>query len=124
MVVNTALTWLPKAIRTEMATTEMKARIKAYSTRVLPFLLFIRRSAILALVIALLIIVFHLLSIKKCSKFLKRARLVWLVPDERLSINESDKWFGKGIERMELLNSPMLTNLGTSGCFPPPRAGS
>src|SRR5476649_2391074 len=57
MVVNTALTWLPKAIRTEMATTEMKARIKAYSTRVWPFLLFIRRSALLARIITLLIIV-------------------------------------------------------------------
>src|SRR5271170_2467530 len=64
MVMNKPLTWLPRAIRTEMATTEMKARIKAYSTRVWPFLLFIRRSASLALVITLLIIVFHLLSIK------------------------------------------------------------
>ena len=49
MVVNTPFTWLPRAIRTEMATTEMKARIKAYSTRVWPFLLFIRRKARLAL---------------------------------------------------------------------------
>src|SRR5271169_6842476 len=64
MVVNTPLTWLPKAIRTEMATTEMKARIKAYSTRVWPFLLFIRRSAFLARIITLLIIVFHLPSIR------------------------------------------------------------
>src|SRR5260221_714113 len=57
MVVNTPLIWLPNAIKTEMATTEMKARIKAYSTRVWPFLLFIRRNADLALVIILLIIV-------------------------------------------------------------------
>src|SRR5271170_2266575 len=64
MVVKTPLTWLPKAIRTEMATTEMKARIKAYSTRVWPFLLFIRRSAFLARIITLLIIVFHLPSIR------------------------------------------------------------
>ena len=46
MVVNTLFTWLPRAMRTEMATTEMKARIKAYSTRVWPFLLFARRSAL------------------------------------------------------------------------------
>ena len=57
MVVNTLLTWLPSAINTEMATTEMKARIKAYSTRVWPFLLFIRRKALLAFVITLLIII-------------------------------------------------------------------
>src|SRR5450755_1590420 len=71
MVENTLLTWLPKAIRTEMATTEMKARIKAYSTRVWPFLLFIRRSAILALVITLLIIVFSPPLNKKMFKNFK-----------------------------------------------------
>src|SRR5271155_5510474 len=69
MVVNTLFTWLPKAMRTEMATTEMKARIKAYSTRVWPFLLFIRRNALLARVITLLIIVFSPPLNKKCSKF-------------------------------------------------------
>jgi hypothetical protein len=55
-----------------MATTEMKARIKAYSTRVWPFLLFIRRSATLALVIILLIIVFSPpLNKKKFKNFKK-----------------------------------------------------
>jgi hypothetical protein len=41
MVVNTAFTWVPMVARTEMATTEIKARINAYSTKVWP-LLFVR----------------------------------------------------------------------------------
>ncbi len=39
IVEKTLFTAFPSRIRTEMATTETKARIKAYSTRVWPFLL-------------------------------------------------------------------------------------
>src|ERR1700692_2125553 len=96
MVVNTPLTWLPRAIRTEMATTEMKARIKAYSTRVWPFLLFIRRSAILALVITLLIIVFSPPLYKKCSKFFKCCayripRSTWLGYHDHFACQQKNK---------------------------------
>src|SRR5471032_1303757 len=73
MVVKTPLTWLPRAIRTEMATTEMKARIKAYSTRVWPFLLLKRRSAFLELIITLLIIVF---SPPLYKKFFQKIKVV------------------------------------------------
>src|SRR5271170_2036428 len=97
MVVNTFLIWFPRAIRTDMATTEMKARIRAYSTRVWPFLLFIRRKALLALVITLLIIVYHLLSLKifylKWCGRLKQKLLQGIA----LAIKEREKRFPKTI---------------------------
>jgi hypothetical protein len=68
----------------------MKARIKAYSTRVWPFLLFIRRSATLALVIILLIIVFspplNKKNVRKWSKVTPAVRFGQAVMVLSLSI--------------------------------------